>query len=135
MGEDGSEVLIPPPPPMSLMIEIKEAFVTLVRATPPQRIHNEIVHAKPPYRPMTNYLIAGIALFIVAMIFSTAGLFLETPIFLTIAVSIAPLIYVIWLYRQDRYESEPISLVIFTVGWGSFAAFLVILAWTFSCLT
>jgi RsiW-degrading membrane proteinase PrsW (M82 family) len=37
---------------------------------------------------------------------------------------IAPILYFIWMYRNDRYEKEPLSLIVFLAGWGIVSAFI-----------
>ena len=40
----------------------------------------------------------------------------------SIAGFAAPILYLIWMVRNDRYEKEPLSLVAYTFGWGAFCA-------------
>lgn len=40
----------------------------------------------------------------------------------SIAGFTAPILYLIWMFRNDRYEKEPLSLVAFTFGWGALCA-------------
>jgi RsiW-degrading membrane proteinase PrsW (M82 family) len=41
---------------------------------------------------------------------------------LSIAGFAAPILYLIWVVRNDRYEVEPLSFIAYTFGWGAFCA-------------
>ncbi|MFQ6054252.1 MAG: PrsW family intramembrane metalloprotease, partial [Candidatus Bathyarchaeia archaeon] len=45
----------------------------------------------------------------------------------TLAGFAAPILYLIWMVRSDRYEREPLPLVAMTFGWGVFLAFFAAL--------
>jgi len=40
----------------------------------------------------------------------------------TLAGFSPPILYLIWMFRSDRFEREPLTLVALTFGWGSFCA-------------
>lgn len=113
-----------------ILNSIGEAFATLFVPTPPAAHPAEAVYQKlQPYSPIRKYLVVGIILFLVGMILSTEGLFLSASLSFIIAISVTPLAYFFWMYKQDRWEHEPAELIILSVGWGAFSAFLVILFW------
>lgn len=130
----GSPVKAGPPktavPRATLFNSVKEAFVTLVKPTPPITRPTEVVYKKlPPYGSIRKYLFLGIVLFFVGLLLNTFGIFLLVPLWFIIAVCLAPLVYALWMYRQDRLEAEPLELIVSSLGWGAFSAFLVILLW------
>jgi RsiW-degrading membrane proteinase PrsW (M82 family) len=107
-----------------LVDSVKEAFVTLVKPTPPVVSPSGVVYNKmTPFTSVTKYLVIGMILFLIGMIFSTTGLFLTTSIWILISISFAPLLYVFWMYKQDRFEREPTELIVLSFGWGSFFGF------------
>lgn len=117
-------------PSTSLFSQIGEAFVTLVKPTPPLTRPTDVVYKKlQPYGSISKYMIIGLFLFFVGLILSTSGLFLSAPLWFLASISIIPILYLAWIYRQDRWESEPHELVILSLGWGAFAAFIVMLLW------
>jgi RsiW-degrading membrane proteinase PrsW (M82 family) len=45
----------------------------------------------------------------------------------TLAGSIAPSIFVLWMYFNDRFEREPIALIAYSFGWGAFSGIIAAL--------
>ena len=132
VGVDGIPQPLPPPPSGGLVDSVKEAFVTLVKPTPPVVSPSGVVYNKmAPFTSVTKYLVIGMILFLIGMIFSTTGLFLTTSIWILISISFAPLLYVFWMYKQDRFEREPTELIVLSFGWGSFSVFLILMMWGF----
>ncbi len=77
------------------------------------------VFTKRSSKPLLRYLCA-------AIILTVSGLFLSYGqdwikyLGYTISGYGAPVFYLIWMVRNDRYEREPLSLIAFAFGWGTF---------------
>jgi RsiW-degrading membrane proteinase PrsW (M82 family) len=115
-----------------LLRSIAEAFTSLIIPTPPISRPSDVVYQKlPPFTPINKYLTIGFGLLIFGLLLSSSGLVAIVPMRFIAIVSIPSLLYVIWMYRQDRFEAEPIELIVLSLGWGAFSAFVVLLLWFF----
>ena len=114
-------------PPSSLAGAIKEAFVSIFKPSP-YILHPSIAvyERLPPYTPIRKYLYVGVALTIIGLTLVTFGAWIWLLGF-TIAAFTSPILMFIWMYRNDRYEREPLPLIALTFGWGVIAAFLALL--------
>jgi RsiW-degrading membrane proteinase PrsW (M82 family) len=105
---------------LSLMLEaVKGALSPSSVSQPPSRA----VYSKRPLRPMGRYLLAAVGL-ILAGLFMGYGRTWIAYIGYTIAGFTAPVGYLLWMIRSDRFEQEPVSIVILTFGWGVFCGVL-----------
>lgn len=136
--QDASSLPAPPPPPPpprpNLIESIIEAIVSLFRKNPPVNYPSGVVYQKleMPHLSINKYLIAGVGLAFIGFLFVwavAAGLVVEGSGILgvlgvTLAGSFAPLVYVFWMYFNDRFEREPIALIAYTFGWGAFSTII-----------
>jgi len=126
---------LPAPPPRPNLIEsLLEAFVSLFRNNPPVNYPSGVVYEKleMPHSSVNMYLIVGAILALIGFVITwalDAGVVVQESgilgIFgITLAGSIAPLVYVFWMYANDRFEREPIALIAYTFGWGVFSGII-----------
>jgi RsiW-degrading membrane proteinase PrsW (M82 family) len=100
---------------------IREAFNSLIRPSPIYLSPSCSIYIK---RPPTSL----IPFAVYAIIFAFLGLFIAYQeswlryLGLTIASFATPLIYLIWMFNNDRYEREPKILIAYIFGWGMFSA-------------
>ncbi|HDI42235.1 MAG TPA: PrsW family intramembrane metalloprotease [Candidatus Bathyarchaeota archaeon] len=121
----------PVAPPPNLTSAIKEAYLSLFRPSPHIMYPTEAVYEKiPEYTPIKKYLIIGIVFVVVGLTLTTFGTWIRRLGF-TLAAFTSPLLLLFWMYRNDRYEQEPISLVAFTFGWGVISTFIALLINTY----
>lgn len=77
------------------------------------------VYAKRPHNPLKRYLLAGTVLTVVGLFMGYGGAWLSY-MGLTLAGFAAPILYLLWMVRNDRFEHEPLALLAVTFGWGVF---------------
>jgi len=77
------------------------------------------IYAKRPHSPLKRYLLVAVFLVVVGLFISYGGAWLSY-LGLTLAGFAAPVLYLLWMVRNDRFEGEPLSLVAVTFGWGVF---------------
>lgn len=108
---------IPPPPP----------------DWPKGDIRGSVMYANPPRVPWYKivwYLAASIVLVFLSifLVWNFIGEGFETvwlDKWYLFAFSLTgPAIYMRWMYRNDKFEREPVYFVALILGWGAFAAFL-----------
>ena len=91
-----------------------------VSSPPPLYRPTDVVYERrPPYSPVRRYLLMGVILGIVGMFLMYGGEWL-TYFGITIIGMAPPVLYFLWMRRNDRYEEEPLGMVLFTIGWGVF---------------
>jgi RsiW-degrading membrane proteinase PrsW (M82 family) len=72
---------------------------------------------------MTNYVVT-------AIIFTSLALFLGlgeiwmTYLGFSLGGYVAPIFYLIWMVRSDRFEREPLALIMYVFGWGAFSTII-----------
>lgn len=93
--------------------------ITVVRPPPLLRPTDVVYERRPPYSPVRSYLLIGVILGVIGMLFIYQGYWL-TYWGVTILALVPPLLYFLWMRRNDRYEEEPLGLVLFVIGWGVF---------------
>lgn len=96
-----------------------EAVRSLFKPSPVQAPPNVSVFADRQQAPLTPYLVWAVLLLVVGLGTSYGGDWLSYLGF-TLAGYAAPLLYVVWMVRSDRYEREPLALVAYCFGWGAF---------------
>ncbi len=91
-----------------------------IRSPPPLYRPTDVVYERrPPYSPVRRYLLLGFILGVVGMFLMYGGEWL-TYSGITIIGMVPPILYFLWMRRNDRYEEEPLGMVLFTIGWGIF---------------
>ncbi|MFP3951320.1 MAG: PrsW family glutamic-type intramembrane protease [Candidatus Bathyarchaeia archaeon] len=102
---------------------VQEAVGSLFNPSPVGPPPSSAVYRNRPPRPLTRYLIAAIILTAFGL-FAGYGEEWTRYLGLTIGGYAAPLAYLAWIFRSDRYEREPLSLVLYMFGWGALAGIL-----------
>lgn len=124
----------PTAPPTGLASSIKESFVSLFRPMPPIAKPSMLVYEKlPSYTPIKKYVYIGVALTFFGIILWYSYPMVVYSIHIpwlqfmgaAIAGFAAPLVYLFWIYRNDRFEREPLPLIALTFGWGAISPFLI----------
>jgi RsiW-degrading membrane proteinase PrsW (M82 family) len=96
------------------------------KSPPPLLKPSPVVYEKlPPYSPVNQHLITGLALGIVGMFLMNSTQWLRYW-GIVIVGFIAPVLYYLWLYKSDKFEREPLGVVIFLLGWGIFCGIFVL---------
>lgn len=101
---------------------------------------NAVIYADPPQlhiKEAAGYLIATAIIVTVSLWFTWGvigdgfeNIWLDKWYLLAFSF-VGPAIYLTWMYRADKFEREPVYLVILIVGWGMFAAFLSLIGNSF----
>lgn len=127
-----------PAPPLrpNLFESLIEAFLSLFRRNPPVNYPSGVVYEKleVPHSSVNRYLMVGVVLafagFVVVWALSSAAVLQGSGILgvfgVTLAGSIAPSVFVFWMYSNDRFEHEPIALIAYTFGWGAFSTIIAL---------
>ena len=106
---------------VSLIYLTIEAVNSLLKSSPLKETPSSAVYEKRPPSSLTKYAVIAVVLLLVGMMASFGELWIQY-ISLSIAGFTAPVLYLIWMVRNDRYEREPLSLVAYSFGWGAFCA-------------
>ncbi len=105
--------------PYTFNMLLKESIGSLwPRGIKPVDKPTDIVYEKlPEFNPSQRYLGIGAAIWAIYifMIYADFGFGVLPVILLTF---IFPLAFFLWIRRSDRYEQEPLSLILFLFGWG-----------------
>jgi RsiW-degrading membrane proteinase PrsW (M82 family) len=96
-----------------------EAFRSLFSPSPVTAPPDASVFAHRQQAPLTPYLVWAVMLLLMGLGASYGGEWMGYLGF-TLAGYAAPLLYVVWMVRGDRYEREPTALVAYCFGWGAF---------------
>ena len=96
-----------------------EAVRSLFKPSPVQAPPNVSVFADRQQAPLTPYVVWAVLLLVMGLGASYGGEWLSYLGY-TLAGYAAPLLYVVWMVRSDRYEREPLALVAYCFGWGAF---------------
>jgi RsiW-degrading membrane proteinase PrsW (M82 family) len=96
-----------------------EAFRSLFSPSPVRAPPNASVFADRQQSPMTPYMVWAVMLLLMGLGASYGGEWMSYLGF-TLAGYAAPILYVVWMVRSDRYEREPTALVAYCFGWGAF---------------
>ncbi|KYH38183.1 MAG: hypothetical protein AYL28_004550 [Candidatus Bathyarchaeota archaeon B23] len=111
-----------PREPVGFFSVVKNGLSSLLvfRSPPPLLRPTDVVYERrPPYSPVRRYLLIGVVIGVVGMFLINEGYWL-TYWGVTLMALVPPLLYLLWMRRNDRYEEEPWGLVLFVVGWGIF---------------
>jgi len=99
---------------------VKESVRSLFNPSPVQAPPNTSVYLNRPPQSLTPYMFGALSLFAVGLVV-TYGEEWMTYIGFTLAGYAAPLVYLVYMVRSDRYEREPLALVAYCLGWGAFS--------------
>ncbi|MCW4048401.1 MAG: PrsW family glutamic-type intramembrane protease [Candidatus Bathyarchaeota archaeon] len=97
-----------------------EAFGSVIRPQPLNIVPSAGVFQVRQPASLLPFLGWAIALLAGGLVLSYGGDW-YTYLGLTVAGYAAPLVFLIWIFRSDRYEREPIALVAYCFGWGAFS--------------
>ena len=111
---------------------IIEAFNNLMRPTTIDQAPSDAVYEKRQPSSLNRYAVMAVGIFLAAMMTSFGDLWIQY-IGVSVAGFTAPILYLIWMMRNDRYEQEPLSLVAYTFAWGAFSAIFasILNSWIF----
>ena len=98
-----------------------EALRGLFTSSPVQATPSGSVYAKRPSKPLVGFLVLAVVLTAMGLLLSYGQEWLRYQGY-TISAFAAPILYLVWMVRNDRYETEPLTLVVLTFGWGTFCA-------------
>lgn len=107
----------------SMASMILEAIRSVFWPAPVLAKPSEAVYAKRPHSPMRRYLLSA-AFLVAAGLFVSYGVTWLSYLGLTLSGFAAPLLLLVWMVRNDRFEQEPLPLVVVTFGWGVFSGIL-----------
>jgi len=96
-----------------------EAFRSLFSPSPVRAPPDASVFADRQQSPLTPYMVWAVMLLLMGLGASYGGEWMSYLGF-TLAGYGAPILYVVWMVRSDRYEREPTALVAYCFGWGAF---------------
>ncbi len=106
---------------VSLGYLASEAWRSLQRPSPIRETPSSTVFTRRPTTPMSKFIVLGGLMTVAGLTVSYGGDWL-TYFGYTVSGFAAPLLYLAWMLRNDRYEEEPLPLVALTFGWGAFCA-------------
>ena len=107
-------------PRLGTLEMVKESVRSLFNPSPVQAPPNTSVYLNRPPQSLTPYMFGALSLFAVGLVV-TYGEEWMTYIGFTLAGYAAPLVYLVYMVRSDRYEREPLALVAYCLGWGAFS--------------
>jgi RsiW-degrading membrane proteinase PrsW (M82 family) len=102
----------------SLVSMIKEAFKSLISPSPVLTTPNRSIYLERPHSPLFPYMFGAILFLLTGLGVAYGGQWL-TYLGFTLAGYAAPLYLLVWMFRNDRFEREPIALIAYTFGWGA----------------
>lgn len=112
--------------PVTFMELLMNGLSALNLFSAPQKVEKptDVIYEKrPPHSSVNKYLYIGIAISIVFMFLDYTTEWLSN-FGITLIGFIPPLLYFIWMYRSDRFEREPLGLLVFVIGWGIVSSFI-----------
>lgn len=98
-----------------------EAVNNLLSPSPVEQAPSSAVYERREPSSLLRYAVMAVALLLGGMLLCFGELWIQYLGF-SVAGFAAPMLYLIWMVRNDRYEKEPLSLVAYTFGWGAFCA-------------
>ena len=107
-------------PRLSTLDMVKESVRSLFNPSAVQAPPNTSVYLNRPPQSLTPYIVGALSLFAIGLVI-TYGEEWMTYLGFTLAGNAAPLVYLIYMVRSDRYEREPLALVAYCFGWGAFS--------------
>lgn len=107
------------PPRVSVINLIIEAIKSLFLASPVLGNPSNSFYSKRPSKPPNLYFFVAVILTGIGLLVSFEDIWLRYPGY-TLSAFSAPILYLIWMFQNDRYEKDPRVLVMLTFGWGAF---------------
>lgn len=98
-----------------------EAINNLINPSPIKQTPSCAVYERREASPLGRYAIMAVALVLGSLLLSFGSIWYQY-IGLSIAGFATPILFLIWMVRNDRYEAEPLPLILYTFGWGAFSS-------------
>lgn len=95
-----------------------EAFRSLFKPSPVLTTPSGAVFLNRPHSSLVPYLLGAVLFLLTGLGVAYGGQWMSYIGF-TLAGYAAPLLYLIWMLRNDRFEREPFALVAYSFGWGA----------------
>jgi len=98
-----------------------EAINNLINPSPIKQTPSYAVYERREASPLGRYAIMAVVLVLGSLMLSFGSIWYQY-IGLSIAGFATPILFLIWMVRNDRYETEPLPLILYTFGWGAFSS-------------
>jgi RsiW-degrading membrane proteinase PrsW (M82 family) len=102
---------------------ITDAVQSLFSPKPIRKPPTNVVYQDRPTSSMINYLLSAVIFTSLALFMGFGNSWMNYMGFL-IGGFAPPLLYLGWMMRSDRFEREPLILIIYIVGWGAFSTII-----------
>lgn len=112
------------PPPVPYRKAVAEAFRRLVKRAPVEPVRSRAFTRRAPHETTDKWLVAGVAAIVIGWIASNKLTSLSRVVMI-VAVILPAFLFLLWLRKQDRYEQEPMNLLLIAFGWGMAAGVFV----------
>lgn len=100
---------------------VVEAINSVLSPSLVEQPPSEAVYERRQPSSLRKYALMAVVFLLGGMLLCFGELWIQYLGF-SIAGFTAPILYLIWMFRSDRYEKEPLSLVAYTFGWGALCA-------------
>ncbi len=107
----------------SLTENVTEIVSALIRQTPLKVAPSSAVFLERQPKSLLGYSLSALALLLLGLVVSYGGEWL-TYIGFTVAGYAVPVLVLIYIVRSDVYEREPLAIVAYCFGWGTFSGIL-----------
>ncbi len=108
---------------ISIAFLIGEAIQSLFSPRPLSKPPTEAVYRTRPPTSLANYVVTAIIFTLLALFLGVGDTWM-TYMGFTIGGYAAPILYLIWMVRSDRFEREPLALILYAFGWGAFSTII-----------
>jgi RsiW-degrading membrane proteinase PrsW (M82 family) len=105
---------------ISTLNMIKESFRSLFDPSPVQVPPNMSVFLNRPPQSLIPYILGAVILFSLGLVVTYGSEWMAYIGYLAAGYA-APMFYLVYMVRSDRYEREPLALVAYCFGWGAFS--------------
>jgi len=99
---------------------VKESLRSLFNPSPVEVPPNMSVYLTRPPQSLVPYALGALIMFALGLV-ATYGEAWMAYVGYLVAGYAAPLVYLVYMVRSDRYEREPLALVAYCFGWGAFS--------------
>jgi len=100
---------------------VVEAVNSILNPSLVEQPPSEAVYERRQPSSLSRYAFMAVAFLLGGMLLCFGELWVRYLGF-SVAGFAAPVLYLIWMFRGDRYEGEPLPLVAYTFGWGALCA-------------
>lgn len=114
-------------PPEPALKQVGHAFARLVKAQPVEPARSQAFRDREPHETSDRWFLIALALVVGGYAVTTVfGAFFLDVLGVTLATLVPPVVILVWLRTQDRFEPEPWALMVLAFGWGILSALFVI---------